>query len=198
MTKILLLDDIVLSRLFHPEYMDFELANRCETVSSLFQAHVHRYRQNLTLIDLKNIMTSYVDREKLLHQMLTHCPNIRLVKNINLYEMIEKVDLMDWLAKLGNLKQLHFSIFVLDEANLKSLTNNFPNVKSLAIDGSVGFDRRYSEFCEILHKMETDFANKLRLKHLSISCHIYGTQVRCRRILGHVQPGLVAVAGYPD
>jgi len=176
-----ILDEITLSHMFTPKYMNIELSNRLASVSRVFNEFSHKYTRQVEFVDLKYDLESCFDKDKMLCHVSDHCKNVLSVKNIDTISDLTPNKTFDWTGWISNftrVKHLHFRHFSICEAGLMGLLN-LPKLNSLDFDGAVV--ERESDFDFEKFVKNSDLHRRLRLTRLCIySTHLVSFLTMCQ------------------
>jgi len=86
-------DNKLLECIFEPKYIDFQLAERLEVVSGLFQRFTNSYLLKMKFVDLKLLAgINSIDEIELSRRIFKYCANLVSIRNVEM-----SVDNVEWL-----------------------------------------------------------------------------------------------------
>jgi len=120
------LNDLILSYLVQPRYMDLELATQMEQLSPRFLVLSRNFKRKLTQLDIKQVLHNCTIPELFLNIMCDQLSNINLVTNVE-PEKLEAV------TKFTKLSSMHLTELDLSASSF-ALLRGMSNLHSLSID----------------------------------------------------------------
>jgi len=143
-----LLDDIILSSIFKPEYMKFTTCSRLKSVSSNFYTYARKYNLSLRRFDFNTLKISSNHRDKdaevflpkcdnlaffrLFNTITLSCPNLTKIKHTTTKDQMFDFDHFSYWLRLPFLVQISFDSFTANATSI-SVLNRMSALKSLRI-----------------------------------------------------------------